>query len=172
MGSPSSTAPQQQTAASDTFTGQVSGGVQVPLIAKADAQAGFQSAKTDTDSTTSTQTRGGLARVVKEIAASDFVILIDDFHYMARDLQSDAALQLKTAAERGICIAVASVPHRSDDVVRANTELRGRTIRLDTKFWSVPELVGIPKVGFEKLSVHIEEVPRLDLRKRHAGLRN
>jgi len=45
-----------------------------------------------------------LAQIVKEIADSDFAVLIDDFHYMPRKIQAEAAKQIKTAAERGVRI--------------------------------------------------------------------
>ena len=99
--------------------------------------------------------RAGLAQVAKEIANSTFVVLVDDFHYMKREVQTDAARQVKTAAEKGVKICVASVPHRSDDVVRSNPELRGHTHNLDTNFWSVEELVEIGVLGFNKLNVEI-----------------
>ncbi len=67
-----------------------------------------------------------MAQVAREVGNSAYVLFLDDFHYMPRDLQADVAKQLKAAAELGIKTCVANVPHRADDVVRANPELRGR----------------------------------------------
>ena len=73
----------------------------------------------------------GLTQVAREISGSAFVVFVDDFHYMSRELQVEVAKQLKAATELGIKICTASVPHRADDVVRANAELRGRVQAVD-----------------------------------------
>jgi hypothetical protein len=80
-------------------------------------------------------------------------VLLDDFHYIPNDLQVDIGRQIKTAAERGIRIIAASVPHRSDDVVRSNAELRGRTQNIDTEFWTDAELLEIARLGFLALNI-------------------
>lgn len=58
-----------------------------------------------------------------EIGNSDFVVLIDDFHYMPRDVQTEAAKFLKEAVRLGVRICAAAVRHRGDNVVRANPDL-------------------------------------------------
>ena len=157
MGAPSSVTKQSAKGSSDQVSGKVSGGVQLPLIAKVGADAGYQATTSQSGSTTTTAARGGLTQVAKEIAGSAFIVLIDDFHYMNREVQVEAAKQIKTAAERGIRICVASVPHRSDDVVRSNPELRGRTTNLDTTYWSPRELMQIATIGFARLNASIHE---------------
>lgn len=106
--------------------------------------------------------RHGMAQVVREIANSPFVLLIDDFHYMPATVQSEVARQIKEAARLGVKICTASVPHRSDDVVRANPELRGRIRAVDTKPWNKSELAEIGRIGFPILGVNIP-VNKLDL---------
>jgi hypothetical protein len=81
--------------------------------------------------------------------------LVDDFHYIPAELQIDIGRQIKTASERGIRIITASVPHRSDDVVRSNSELRGRTFNIDIEFWTESELASIAATGFGALNVHL-----------------
>ena len=100
--------------------------------------------------------RGGLAQVASEIGNSDLVLFVDDFHYMLRELQADVAKQLKAAAELGIKSCVATVPHRSDDVVRANPELRGRVKAIDMEYWTNGELAKIGLEGFPHLNVVVD----------------
>lgn len=84
--------------------------------------------------------RRGLEDVVALIAGTDKAILIDDFHYMPRDVQSESAKSLKEAVRRGVKIITAAVMHRGDDLVRANPELRGRVRSIDLKYWSHDDL--------------------------------
>lgn len=102
-------------------------------------------------------TRTGLDQVIKEIANSEFVVFIDDFHYMASEIQTDVARQCKEAAEKGIKICTASVPHRADDVVRSNNELRGRVQAVDFDYWTPKEIAIIAHSGFDALNISITQ---------------
>ncbi len=79
--------------------------------------------------------RAGLPQIVKEIGGSNFVVLVDDFHYMPRPVQSEAAKSLKEAVRLGVKLCTAAVRHRGDDLVRANPELRGRVRAVDLEYW-------------------------------------
>ena len=105
---------------------------------------------------TETTARGGLAQVVREIGNSDYVLLVDDFHYMPREVQSEAAKALKEAVRLGIKICTAAVLHRGDDILRANPELRGRVSTLDLNYWNLEDLVQIAVAGFDRLNVVLE----------------
>ncbi|UYH56186.1 hypothetical protein N6L26_06420 [Qipengyuania sp. SS22] len=101
--------------------------------------------------------RSGLSQVAKLIGGSDTVIFIDDFHYMTRPVQTEVARQIRAGSGQGIKFCTASVPHRSDDVVRSNHELRGRTTHIDTNFWDVNDLSQIGVQGFPLLYMAIDE---------------
>ena len=111
----------------------------------------------ETNTSTITKARGGLAQVAREIGSSPYVLFIDDFHYMPRDLQAEVAKQLKAGAEFGIKSCVANVPHRADDVVRANPELRGRVQAVDMEYWSNTELEKIGLDGFPHLNINVAD---------------
>ncbi len=96
-----------------------------------------------------------MAAVAREIAGSSFIVFLDDFHYIPRELQESVGRQIKAGSEAGIRFCIASVPHRSDDVVRSNHELRGRTINIDTSYWSADDLLKIGTQGFEALNVDL-----------------
>jgi hypothetical protein len=132
------------------------GSVGVPLIAKGEVSG---SAKTEVGverSTDAVRGRRGLAQVVDEIANSEFVILLDDFHYMERSVQQMVAKGLKEAVRLGVKIVTASVSHRGDDVVRANPELRGRVRAIDLKYWDRVELRKIALAGFTALNADLD----------------
>src|SRR5690606_37142500 len=85
-----------------------------------------------------------------------FTIFLDDFHYIPREQQSEIAKQIKAGSERGIRVVLASVPHRSDDAVRANTELRGRVEAINVKPWMRTELEEIATTGMQALNATMQ----------------
>jgi hypothetical protein len=127
----------------------------IPLIAeaKADIKGGMSA-----DSSTSTAKKystTGLDAIVREIGGSEYVVFVDDFHYIDREVRTEIGKQIKAAAEKGIRICTASVPHRSDDVVRSNPELRGRVTAIDMSYWTSDELEQIAFTGFKELNVDL-----------------
>ncbi len=103
-----------------------------------------------------TYERTGLAQVVKEIADSEFVVLVDDFQYMPRDVQSEVAKSIKEAARQGVKICCATVVHRGDDLVRSNPELRGRVLAIDIDYWAKDDLETIADLGFKELNLECD----------------
>ena len=129
-----------------TASGTTGGEVGVPGVAKVKGDASYSSG------TGSTSVRRGLTQVVKDIANSKYVVLVDDYHYMPRATQIEAAKIIKEAVRLGVKMCVASVSHRSDDVVRANPELRGRVTAIDSNYWTLDELKKIAHAGFAALN--------------------
>jgi hypothetical protein len=131
------------------------GGLNIPFVAQAKAEVGGSTGTESMSEVKNTFKGGGLQQVVHEIAESAFTVFIDDFHYIPKDVQKELGQQIKEAAESGVRIVIASVPHRSDDVVRSNTELRGRVTAIDTDYWREDELAQIAYQGFQELNMDI-----------------
>jgi len=157
MDTPTSIAESKGSSESLTPTANTNGKIGIPGVAELTIGGAISSSTAANINSTSTRNNKGLSAVSREIANSEFVVFLDDFHYIPRDLQELVGQQIKTASESGIRFCVASVPHRSDDIVRSNHELRGRTINLDTKYWSEGDLYRIGQQGFEALNVDIDE---------------
>jgi hypothetical protein len=151
MATPSTTSQTQGSSETLTPNTSASGTLGVPGVASVSIGGGISTTTAANINTTSTQQNRGMAAVAREIANSDFIVFLDDFHYIARDLQESIGRQIKAGSEAGIRFCIASVPHRSDDVVRSNHELRGRTINIDTSFWSESDLFKIAQKGFSAL---------------------
>lgn len=107
------------------------------------------------EDTTNTRGRRGQAQVVKELRNSDYVILLDDFHYMSRDLQIEVTKIIKDVVRQDVKLCTAMVRHRGDDVVRANPELRGRVRSIDLEYWKSEELQRIATMGFGVLNASV-----------------
>jgi hypothetical protein len=155
MESPSSISEKTETTGKIELGGKAGGEGGIPLIAKAKVEAEGKLGGEFKKGTEKVFDVGGLRQVIKEIAGSPYTVFIDDFHYIARGEQVSIGRQIKEAAEAGVRICTASVPHRADDVVRSNTELRGRVIAVDTGRWSEAELEQIGYKGFQALNMDI-----------------
>jgi hypothetical protein len=134
-------------------TAGVKGGI--PLVAEAKGEGRASVGYDRTSSTTNTFAPIGLDQIVHEIGSSDYVVFVDDFHYIDKQVREEIGKQVKAAAEKGVRICTASVPHRADDVVRSNTELRGRVTAIDMSYWSADELEQIAGKGFKALNVEL-----------------
>ncbi len=137
--------------------GSISGGgkIGIPFVAHGNAEAG---AKIGAETSSSVETmfaRRGLAQVIEEIADSSFAVFVDDFHYIPKDVQKEIGKQIKEATEARVRIVTASVPHRADDVVRSNPELRGRVTAIDLSYWTSDELEQIAYRGFQEMRMDI-----------------
>jgi hypothetical protein len=93
-----------------------------------------------------------LQLLIRELGGTEFVVFIDDFHYIPRAVQTELSNQIKEAIRSNVAFIVASVPYHADDAIRANPDLRGRSIKLDFDYWKPEELAKIADRGFNKLA--------------------
>ena len=117
------------------------------------SSGGKSSAKRTRSETTSH--KATMAGAVK--ACKGRTLLLDDFHYVKPEYQKKIAQQLKEAISRGLKVVILAVPHRGDDSVRANPDLRGRVSAIDLGFWGVADLKLIGLKGFSLLGLPIPE---------------
>ncbi len=97
MGSPESSS---ETATKQTSVGldvSAKGAVGLPMLAKVELGSVGHLAGGFSNATQVVHKRQGLAQIVKEIGNSDFVVLLDDFHYMTDEVQAEVAKALKEA---------------------------------------------------------------------------
>lgn len=134
-------------------SGQVTGSI---FVAKGQAGVGIERSKSGTETSASTEPTSHLGLLVREMAATGMVLFIDDFHYVPRELQEEIARQIKDAIASGVQIVCASVPYRSEDVLRANPDLRGRVVGIDFDYWDEATLRKIGALGFSALKVEAD----------------
>jgi hypothetical protein len=110
MGAPSTTTATDTKSTKDTATASMKGGVRILGIGgEAGGPAALESGR-QTASSTAVERRG-MVQVIREIGGSDLVVLLDDFHYMPREVQAEVAKHLKEGVRHGIKICTAAVPH-------------------------------------------------------------
>lgn len=108
MGVPTTVTNQSGSSHGGSVKVEAKGEASLPLVAKGAVSGGGQIQSGGSKSTSSVRSRRGLADVVAEIANSQFVVLIDDFHYMHRQVQTEVAKEIKEAARQGVKICTAS----------------------------------------------------------------
>jgi hypothetical protein len=124
------------------------------------ASAGILTGKRTGDSQTSSMQESSLTRRMtpsvaarKALSGSVHVLVIDDFHYVARDVQLAIVRGLKDLVFDGLGVVLASVPHRAFDAVRVEKEMTGRVTHLNVTAWSADELMEIARLGFAALNL-------------------
>lgn len=147
---------QKSTISGSVISGKIGGkasGEGGIIVAKAKAEVSAESSYTKQSSESETTPIDFLHLLISELAGGDFVIFIDDFHYIERAIQSDLAQQIKEAIRQGVKFICASVPYHSDDVIRSNPDLRGRIFSIDFDYWSDEVLKKIAYKGFSKANI-------------------
>jgi hypothetical protein len=156
MDAPSSRTRKSSSSVAVSAEAKATVGGSIPFLGKAeiDAKGGGEIGRERGKSESFERT--GLTQVIADIANSDYVVLVDDFHYMPRDVQVEAAKTLKEAVRLGVKVCTAAVIHRGDDLVRANPELRGRVRGIDLQYWGSDDLKEIAVAGFAALNMKID----------------
>jgi len=127
----------------------------VPLIAKAGANLGGKN--TTSAQETSSTNPDFLNLIIREFANTGFIIFIDDFHYIPKKIQDEIATLIKEAVRNGVLFVCASVPYHADDVILANSDLRGRMVKLDFDYWNQSTLKRIAQKGFDALNISVPD---------------
>jgi len=156
MGAPNTRGSAASTSGRVGIEAGASGSTGIPGLAKVSGDAKGNAEVAHEREKSTTFERAGLQQVVKDIANSDYVVLVHAFHYMPRRIQSEAAKSPKEAVRLGIKVCTASVRHRGDDLVRANPELRGRVRAIDIEYWNDQDLQKIAASGFSALDVTLD----------------
>lgn len=80
-------------------------------------------------------------------------VVIDDFHYINREIQLDIIRALKNPVLRGLPVVLIAIPHRKFDPIRVEREIIGRTAIIEIPAWQGDELKQIPLRGFPLLGM-------------------
>lgn len=114
-----------------------------------------KNSETSSDKTGVKQTsnRSSVVAARETLLGGSTPLVIDDFHYIAPNVQLEVVRFLKGLIFEGLPVIFVSVPHRAYDVVRVEREMTGRMKALNVGFWSDDELPTIPRQGFSALNV-------------------
>lgn len=79
-------------------------------------------------------------------------LVIDDFHYLAKELQGNVVRALKQLIFDGLPVVVIAIPHRRYDAMKVEREMTGRVFPIQIPAWDGEELAFIPRTGFGLLN--------------------
>ncbi|MBO0360649.1 hypothetical protein J0X19_22000 [Hymenobacter sp. BT186] len=140
-----------------TITGTVTATGSIPLLAKASGSVAANTTATRQQTLNRIFDDRNSKALFKLLRDENLTLVVDDFHYADAALQKILAQEFKEAAREGTRIVLVSVPHRADQAIRANRDLRGRLRLLNITYWSEQELIEIPKRGFRQLGIILDE---------------
>jgi hypothetical protein len=127
------------------------------LGAGADAEIGRGRSDETVRGGSQARSRPTMAAAKEALLSRTPPIVIDDFHYLDRDVQAEIVRSLKDLVFEGVPVVLASVPHRAFDAVRVEREMTGRVEQLTINFWEEDELLGIASNGFAALNLLDED---------------
>jgi hypothetical protein len=144
----------QQSTAEDvtsTIGGKASGGADF-LIVKGTGELSTARAEKRGTGTTSSRSITSRITALNGLRDARTPLVIDDFHYLPKDLQGNIVRALKPLIFDGLPVVVIAIPHRRYDSVKVEKEMTGRIRTIDVPVWSEEELCFIPETGFALLN--------------------
>jgi hypothetical protein len=97
------------------------------------------------------------ANTLKALIDGSLSLVIDDFHFVSKDVQAIIVNSLKSAVFDGLNVIIIAVPHRAFDPLAVQQEMQGRFIHLEIEAWTLEELKLIPERGFPALNVIVRK---------------
>ena len=114
----------------------------------------------ETQKTLGTKVSGGRtmsSRVValRGLRSSNTPLVVDDFHYIPRDMQGSIVRALKPLIFDGLPVVIIAIPHRRYDALKVEREMTGRISPIEIPPWSDVELQFISDTGFGILNYQV-----------------
>ena len=107
---------------------------------------------------TRTYGRRGLRGVVDRSENKDFVLLLDDFHYISdKEVKKSIVQSIKGAIEDKVPICVALVTHRGETLQQKVPDIDDRVMTIQVESWKTPELKQIATKGEEHLNIKFSD---------------
>lgn len=127
---------------------EVSAGLRYIISARAKAS----------DGTAQTFNNKNKRTILGYMRQNEVALIVDDFHYMPREVQREIVRALKSEVFEGLVAILIAVPHRAFDAIGVEREMEGRFANIPIPAWSEGELLSIPEKGFRELNMMVDEV--------------
>ncbi|MGD1147022.1 MAG: hypothetical protein ABR961_03605 [Thermoanaerobaculaceae bacterium] len=127
------------------------------IVAKGEAELAARISNSEMASSSQSRSLSSRVSALKGLAAAHRALVVDDFHYLPRDLQGDLVRALKPLIFDGLPVVIIAIPHRRYDAVKVEREMTGRILPVNIPAWSEAELAFIPSTGFPLLDGTLSE---------------
>jgi hypothetical protein len=125
------------------------------LVAKGKGTLSAKLGSSEGTSTSSTRQVSSRVTALAGLKNSMIPLIIDDFHYIPRDLQGILIRALKAPIFDGLAVVLIAIPHRRYDALKVEKEMTGRLQPIEIPLWELDELAYIPRHGFPLLDCTI-----------------
>jgi hypothetical protein len=135
-------------------SGGASGKLKIPLVAEGGISGNLKGSRISNRMATSQQGVDLEKACAAHMIAHRVILVIDDFHYVDRKLQTEMIRSLKGPAFNGLKVLLLSVSYKAYEAIQAETEITGRFVHVDVPDWSRDDLSEIATKGFPALNVN------------------
>ena len=133
-----------------------SGGANL-LVAKGEAEVGGSLGTTRGKGTSKLRTVSSKVAALAGLRDAGIPLVVDDFHYLPRELQGGIVRALKPLIFDGHAAVIIAIPHRRYDAVKVEKEMTGRILQVEIPGWTSEELDFIPETGFPMLKGSVSQ---------------
>jgi hypothetical protein len=123
------------------------------VVAKTRARVVPKSVTNESQALTRTMAISSRHEALTALKTNRIPIVIDDFHYLKRDVQGQIARIFKPLVFDGVPVIFLAIPHRRFDAVKVEQEMNGRIESVRVPHWDIDELTQIAQLGFPLLNV-------------------
>lgn len=138
-------------------------------MAKGSAEINAEIASVRQSSDTNNQTLSSRVTALVGLKNARIPLIVDDFHYIPREIQGSIVRALKPLVFEGVPIVIVAIPHRRYDALKVEKEMTGRISPIDIQAWSTNELIFIPETGFGLLNHYVREDQKIVLAEQAMG---
>lgn len=131
--------------------GKIGGGIGL-FGSGAKAEANSEAGRTRGEVTRQLRTVSARIAALTGLRRTPRPLVIDDFHYLSRELQGSIVRALKPLIFDGLPVVIIAIPHRRYDAMKVEREMTGRIESIEIPAWTLVELEFIPEKGFGLLN--------------------
>ena len=147
---------------------QFSGTVGWSLGAKFQGQTSIE---TQDGSTSSTKyLRVDKIDCINAMLENSACLLVDDFHYIERDVQKAIIQGVKGPVMNGLTVFLLAVPHRAFDPVTVENEVEGRFKHIEIPDWDMEDLFESRRLAFPRLMSSVPKIFKEKFARKHSEI--
>jgi hypothetical protein len=125
------------------------------FVAKGSGEISAELQRARSTKVTGNRTVSSRVAALKGLRASNVPLVVDDFHYIPRDMQGSIIRALKPLIFDGLPVVIIAIPHRRYDALKVEKEMTGRISPINIPTWSNAELQFISDTGFDLLKYKV-----------------